>query len=133
MMSDEPHQPTVLITQITGQVLIIPRLLRLRDAPAYLGMDRHYFDATVRPTVQLIRIGKQGLAVDRLDLDAWVVHTKQCSDPPAANHRRNPTWQRKESQVSTNVRGSGTLTKKSSAAAFAKALKLTRSRKLSSS
>lgn len=122
-----------IATQIAGHVIIIPRLLRLRDAPAYLGMDRHYFNEAVRPTIKLIRIAKQGIAVDRLDLDAWVEHTKQRSDPPAATQRRKVTWQEKEPQVSTNVKGSGTLTKKSSDVAFAKALKLIRSKKRSSS
>ncbi len=49
-----------------------PRLLRLRDAPGYLGMDRNRFNAEVRPYVPEIPIGSQGIAFDRLDLDAWV-------------------------------------------------------------
>ena len=28
---------------------ILPRFVRLRDAPAYLGMDRHRFNVEVRP------------------------------------------------------------------------------------
>lgn len=133
-MIEEVDIPQIeLATQMADHVVIIPRLLRLRDAPAYLGMDRHCFDKMVRPTVKLLRISKQGIAVDRLDLDAWVVHTKQRSDPPAAHQRRRKTWQKNESQVSTNVEGSGTLTKRSSDVAFAKALKLTRSKQRNSS
>ena len=49
---------------------IAPRLIRLRDAPGYLGMDRNRFNADVRPTLIEIPIGRQGIAVDRLDLDA---------------------------------------------------------------
>jgi hypothetical protein len=50
---------------------ILPRVLRLRDAPLYLGMDIHRFNQEVRPHVQEFSIGKQGIGFDRLDLDAW--------------------------------------------------------------
>ena len=48
-----------------------PRFIRLRDAPAYLGMDRNRFNAEVRPLLTVIPIGRQGIAFDRLDLDRW--------------------------------------------------------------
>jgi hypothetical protein len=32
-------------------MLLLPRLIRLRDAPAYLGMGRNRFNAEVRPCV----------------------------------------------------------------------------------
>lgn len=44
-----------------------PRLIRLRNAPAYLGMDRNRFNNEVRPTLNEIPIGKHGIAFDRLD------------------------------------------------------------------
>lgn len=50
--------------------LIIPRVIRFRDAPNYLGMDRSRFNAEVRPLVPEFRIGRQGIGFDRLDLDA---------------------------------------------------------------
>ena len=53
-------------------VVLLPRLVRLRDAPAYLGMDRNRFNAEVRPHLTNIPIGRQGIAFDRLELDAWV-------------------------------------------------------------
>jgi hypothetical protein len=56
---------------------IQPRLLRLRDAPTYLGMNINYFNAEVRPHLVTIRIGKQGIAFDRLDLDAFAERYKQ--------------------------------------------------------
>jgi len=49
---------------------IIPRLLRFRDVSFYLGMDRNRFNAEVRPYLTEIRIGQQGIAFDRLELDA---------------------------------------------------------------
>lgn len=51
---------------------LLPRLVRLRDAPTYVGMDRHRFNDEVRPKLIEIPIGTQGIAFDRLDLDAWV-------------------------------------------------------------
>ena len=44
----------------------LPRFLRLRDAPAYLGMDKNRFNREVRRHLTQIPIGKQGIAFDRL-------------------------------------------------------------------
>jgi len=41
---------------------LLPRILRFRDAPRYVGMDRNRFNAEVRPNVTEIPIGKQVLA-----------------------------------------------------------------------
>ena len=41
---------------------IPPRLLRFRDAPRYLGMDRNRFNVEVRPYLTEIPIGRQGIA-----------------------------------------------------------------------
>jgi hypothetical protein len=43
-----------------------PRLIRFRDAPRYLGMDRNPFNTEVRRFVTEVRIGRQGAAFDRL-------------------------------------------------------------------
>lgn len=56
---------------------ILPRFIRLRDAPFYLGMDRNRFNQDVRPYVDEIAIGKQGVAFDRIDLDVWADAYKQ--------------------------------------------------------
>ncbi|MDP3308608.1 replication initiation factor domain-containing protein [Methylotenera sp.] len=50
---------------------IQPRVIRLRDAPAYLGMDKNRFNDEVRPYVTEVPMGSHGVAFDRLDLDAW--------------------------------------------------------------
>ncbi len=55
-----------------ASIVLLPRLIRFRDAPNYLGMDRNRFNAEVRPFLTNIPIGQQGLAFDRLELDAWV-------------------------------------------------------------
>jgi hypothetical protein len=58
--------------KVGGKPIVLPRLLRFRDAPHYLGMDRNRFNAEVRPFITNIPIGRQGIAFDRLELDAWV-------------------------------------------------------------
>ena len=50
---------------------IAPRLIRMRDAPAYLGMDKNRFISEVRPFLTEIPLGKQAIAFDRLEIDAW--------------------------------------------------------------
>ena len=60
-----------------------PRILRFRDAPRYLGMDRNRFNAEVRPHLTEIPIGKQGIGFDRLELDAWVDDYKSRNGRPA--------------------------------------------------
>jgi len=56
----------------SDNVVLLPRLIRLRDAPAYLGMDRNRFKSEVRDKLTVIPIGKQGVAFDRFELDQWV-------------------------------------------------------------
>ena len=51
---------------------LLPRIIRFRDAPRYLGMDRNRFNAEVRPHLTEIPIGTQGIGFDRLALDSWV-------------------------------------------------------------
>jgi len=62
---------------------LLPRFIRLRDAPAYLGMDRNRFSAEVRPTLTEIPIGTQGIAFDRLDPDRWADDYKSRNGRPA--------------------------------------------------
>jgi hypothetical protein len=66
----------------------LPRFVRLRDAPDYLGMDRNRFNRIVRPQLIAIPIGKQGIAFDRLDLDDWADQYKSRNGRPAAERRR---------------------------------------------
>lgn len=51
--------------------MILPRFIRMRDAPAYLGMDKNRFSKEVRIKLTEIPMGVQGIAFDRLELDAW--------------------------------------------------------------
>jgi len=60
----------------------LPRIVRLRDAPAYLGMNRNLFNAEVRPVLTELPIGAQGIGFDRLELDAWVDDYVACNRRP---------------------------------------------------
>lgn len=42
----------------------LPRFIRYRDAPSYLGMDKNRFDEEVRPGLIEVPIGKIGVAFD---------------------------------------------------------------------
>ena len=47
-----------------------PRLLRLKDAPHYLGIDKNTFNRDVRPMLAEIRQGKT-VRFDRMQLDRY--------------------------------------------------------------
>ncbi|MEW8693024.1 MAG: hypothetical protein AB2535_18460 [Candidatus Thiodiazotropha endolucinida] len=111
---------------------ILPRLLRLRDAPTYLGMDRNRFNAEVRPDVTEIRIGKQGIAFDRLDLDAWADQYKSRNGRPGQS-RGDQLWDAKRHRGSSRGRGSGTSTNASAGGEFARAVRQVSSRKQNAS
>lgn len=98
----------------------MPRIVRFRDAPSYVGMDRNRFNAEVRPNLTEIPIGRQGIGFDRLELDAWV------DDYKSRNGRPSPkgvtTWDANTCPASSCGPASGTSTKSSSVGEFARAL-----------
>jgi hypothetical protein len=91
-------------------------------------MDRNRFNTEVRPCVTEIRIGEQGIAFDRLELDAWVDHYKSRNGRPGSS-TGEPLWDAKDYQVSTNVTGSGTSTSRFRDSEFVKALERVTSKK----
>ena len=101
---------------------VLPRFIRLRDAPSYLGMDKNRFNREIRPLLAVIPIGVQGIAFDRLDLDSWSDDYKSRNGHPAAQPEREKLWETKERRVSPNEVGSGTSISSSEEHAFAKAL-----------
>jgi predicted DNA-binding transcriptional regulator AlpA len=111
----------------TGVIFMQPRLIRLRDVADYLGMDINRFNREVRPLLIEIRIGKQGVAFDRLDLDAWVEQYKQRNECPV--NKRKKLWDIKKFQDSKSVMESGSSIKKSLEDEFAKALEQVRWKK----
>jgi hypothetical protein len=96
----------------------LPRLIRHRDAPAYLGMDRNRFNREVRPHLMEIPIGNQGIAFDRLDLDAWVDQYKARNGRPGDGGK---PWPENAHPDLLKGTGYGTSTKSSAASDFAKA------------
>lgn len=107
------------------------RLIRWRDTPNYLGMDKNRFNREVKPLLSIIRIGKRGIAFDRLDLDAWVEQYKQGNDRPA-NKRSKRVWGEKERRGYLTAKVSGTSTNKDLDNEFAKVLDQILSKKLKS-
>ncbi len=107
---------------------VLPRFIRLRDAPFYLGMDRNRFNIEVRPYLTEIPVGKQGVAFDRLYLDAWADEYKSRNGRPG-QLKGDMTWDAKERRVSTNAMGSGISTSRFEVAEFAKAVKRASSKK----
>jgi hypothetical protein len=101
-------------------VRLLPRIVRFRDAPAYLGMDRNRFNAEVRPCLTEVPIGAQGIGFDRLELDAWVDDYIARNGRPA--RKGEAIWDAKPYRASSSETGSGTSTRKSVGGAFAKAL-----------
>jgi len=100
---------------------MLPRVLRLRDIPKYLGVDINRFNREIRPFLTEIRIGVQGIAFDRLEVDAWWEQYKSRNERPAA--RRIKPWDKQEEcPVSSSAAESGISTRESEAAEFAKAL-----------
>lgn len=108
---------------------IQPRLIRLRDAAAYLGMDKNRFNAEVRPYVTEIPIGSQGIGFDRLDLDSWFEDYKTRNGRPGSAMKGGNAWGRKSHQDSSNVGGHGMSKKERGRLEFEKAVEQATSRK----
>ena len=85
---------------------ILPRFLRFRDAPAYCGMGRAIYNKEVRPYLTEIHIGTQGIAFDRLEVDAVLDEYKQRNGRPAS--KGGMKWDAKERRASLRETESGT-------------------------
>jgi len=93
-----------------ASIALLPRLIRFRDAATYLGMDRNRFNAEVRPLLARIPIGQQGIAFDRLELDAWVEDYISRNGRPA---KRSELWDATNHLASRKEAASGGSTRKS--------------------
>jgi hypothetical protein len=98
------------VTQPTGSRALQPRFIRLRDAPFYLGMNRNRFNTEVRHYLTNIPIGQQGIAFDRLELDAWVEDYISRNGRPA---KRSKIWDAKNHRGSIKEAPSGGSTRAS--------------------
>jgi hypothetical protein len=104
-----------------GEVVLLPRIIRCRDAHAYLGMDRNRFNREVRRHVTEIPIGIQGIGFDRLELDAWLEEYKSRNGRPG-RWKGVKSWDARGSPASSCEAGLGTSTSGSSGGEFARAL-----------
>jgi len=102
--------------------VIQPRVIRLRDAAAYLGMDKNRFNSEVRPFVTEIPIGSQGVGFDRLDLDQWLEDYKRCNGRRADEKGEKKPWRKRKSQGSSSVKACGTSKNDGGAAEFERAV-----------
>ena len=96
--------------------LIQPRLIRYRDAPFYMGMDKNRFNQEVHPFIADFPMGWQGIAVDRLDLEEWKDEYKSRAG------RLGDELCQKELQVLPKGETTGTSIKSSEEQDFMKAL-----------
>jgi hypothetical protein len=110
------------LTAPQSSLQLLPRVIRFKDAPGYLGMDRNRFNTEVRPGLVEIPIGSQGLGFDRLDLDAWFEDYKLRNGRPGPNHTGKEPWDARKYRASSNGASVGISTSKSRASEFAKAL-----------
>ncbi len=103
--NDRAHDPS------SRDVVVTPRVVRLRDAPRYLGMNRNLFNSDVRPFLSDVRIGRQGVAFDRLELDTWWEHSKSRNErrPKASKPEDDKCQNVTECRGSAKEAGSGTL------------------------
>jgi hypothetical protein len=116
----------------SGNLFLQPRVIRLKDAPGYLGMDRNRFNTDVRPYVTEMRMGKQGVAFDRLDLDTWFEEYKNRNGRPG-QPKGEMTWDVKERQGSSKEPVSGISISKPTDGVFAKAVEQIASKKRNAS
>ncbi len=91
-------------------MMLLPRVIRVRDAARYLGMDRNRFNQEVRPFICEFPIGAQGVAFDRVDLDTWLEEYKSRNGRPA---KRSELWDAQNHRASRNGAESGGSTRES--------------------
>jgi predicted DNA-binding transcriptional regulator AlpA len=107
---------------------ILPRFIRMRDAPIYLGMDKNRFNKEVRPSLTELKIGTQSIAFDRHELDAWADDLINRIGKPGTRKQEKILCQ-KEHRVSPKGASFGTSTKSSKERDFTKALEQVTSKK----
>ena len=112
-------------------MFVLPRFIRLKHAPNYLGMDKNRFNAEVRPFVTEIRVGFQGIAFDRLDLDAFADDYKRRNGRPGKKKGENEPWREEKHADSSRKARYGTLIKSSEVIEFEKALEQATSKRQS--
>jgi len=70
---------------------LIPGIVRLRDAPYYLGMNKTFFRDTVQPYLTRIPIDKKGIGFSREELDRWIAYAQATIGQPP---KKQPPWEK---------------------------------------
>ena len=95
---------------------ILPRVIRLRDAPFYVGVDINRFNKLFRPKLSEIRYGKQSIGFDRLQLDAIIDDYVGRDERP--KDKGDLSWDAKKLRASTNAKTYGGSTNKPTESEF---------------
>ena len=69
---------------------LIPGIVRMRDAPYYLGMNKTFFRDAVQPYLTRIPIDKKGIGFTRVELDRWIAYAQATLGQPPKN---TPPWE----------------------------------------
>ena len=112
--------------------MIQPRVIRLKDAPAYLGVNMNYFNKHIRPHLPEIRYSVQMVGFDRLDLDSYVNETKDVA-ASVPQQFGEVSWDADEHRASINGGQCTTSTRRSEKREFIRALSRATSRTRNSS
>ena len=100
---------------------LAPRLIRFRDAPRYLGMDRNRFNAEVRPILTEIPIGARALPSTALNSTLGSTTIPSRNGRPGRS-KGGQSWDARRCQASSSEAASGMSTSTSAGGAFARAL-----------
>ena len=78
---------------ISKKTSFIPGIIRLRDAPYYLGMNKIFFRDSVQPYLTRIPIDKRGIGFNRHELDCWIAYMQATlgQQPQKVPPWENPT------------------------------------------
>lgn len=102
---------------------LLPRAVRARDAPAYLGVDRNRFNREFKPLLRIVVLGHRIRCYDRLDLDEiWETMKVRNGRPGAESSTEKTPWQNAQLESGKKQTAHGQSTKLSSADAFTNAL-----------
>jgi len=72
-----------------NSIYLPPRLIRFKNITLYTGFDRNRFNREMRPSLTEIKIGVQGIAFDRLEVDQWIDDYIENSTKPTDPARRH--------------------------------------------
>lgn len=114
---------------MNAELALLPRFIRAKQAPAYLGMCRAVFDTEVRPYVHEFPIGERGVGFDRKELDDWAsayveaksIDKKRAPEqqlPRSERQKGDKSWRENRSQASLKGKVSGISTRRSTAKDF---------------